>query len=164
MRALEQRERLRPAQPVIGHVVGVFRIGPRKPSILLAARQHDVAPQVAPRKVETHPADRIVHRKRRFVARLPHVDVIAALLLIILQQFGPVELHPGVQRDGFEPIGIHRLLLGAGGQRHQPRDRRKQETHTIFHNCLRFFYSTSSTVKNHATGLSSGTMPKFSSP
>ena len=110
----------RPAIVVEGNVVRVFRIGPGLDRALLLAREDDVAAQIPARHVVAHPADRIVDRSGIRIPGIEHIDVIAPVALVVLQQFGAVLRDPGLKRLGLELLGRDGLLLGAGGQRQQP--------------------------------------------
>ena len=157
------------AVAVIRHVMGVFGEGPELIGFRSAAREGDVAAQVAAREIELHPADRIVHRFGIGIASLKHIDVIAALGLVIFQQFGMLLRHIRFEGLILELVVRLGLIFGTGGQQRDAGCREVQKTGDQFHISLNgsffgFVHSTDSTVKYHATGLSRGIVVKYLSP
>ena len=170
---LDQRSReALAAIAVIGHVTGVFGERPYLMGLVRTAREDDVAAQVAARKVERHPADRVADRSRLHIAGIEDVHVIAAVGLVVFQQLGAMLLHPRFERHILELVERFGLLLRAGTEQQQTGRRKAQGTqfhisshsHSFSIGCRLRTYSTLSTVKNHAIGLSRGIVPKFRSP
>ena len=81
-------------------------------------------------------------------------------------------LHPRFERHILELVERFGLLLRAGTEQQQTGRRKAQGTqfhisshsHSFSIGCRLRAYSTLSTVKNHAIGLSRGIVPKFRSP
>ena len=167
--ALDQSGVRGAAIAVIRHVMGVFGEGPELIGFRSAAREGDVTAQVAAREIELHPADRIVHWFGIGIASLKHIDVIAALGLVIFQQFGMLLRHIRFEGLILELVVRLGLIFGTGGQQRDAGCREVQKTGDQFHISLNgsffgFVHSTDLTVKYHATGLSRGIVVKYLSP
>ena len=121
------------AVAVVRHIVRVFSEGAHLMRLGGTAREDDVAAQVAARKVERHPADRIADRRRVHVARLQHIDIIAAVGLVVLDQLGTVLVHPRLESLVLEPIERLGLLLRTGGKQQHGHRRQIPYTGIQFH-------------------------------
>ena len=108
---------------VKGHVMGVFGESPGQSGRIGVAREDDVAGQIAPREVERHPDRLLADRVQRLVACLDHVDIIAAVGLVVLNQIGPVLGHPRFERLILELNVRFVFVFRAGCQRQKAGNR-----------------------------------------
>ena len=153
---------------VIGDVVCIFGEGIDQFGFDGPARQHDIAVQVAPRKVEPHPAGRIADRfdRGKILSGLEDFDVIVAFGLKVAQQVLAVLGHPCFQGLVLELVVGFGLLLGTRCQQQHSDYGEIEQTgdqlHILFCDSKSTFsyHSTASTVKNHATGLWRGMVLK----
>ena len=103
--------------------MGVFGESPGQSGRIGVAREDDVAGQIAPREVERHPDRLLTDRVQRLVAGLDHVDIIAAVGLVVLNQIGPVLGHPRFERLILELNVRFVFVFRAGCQRQKAGNR-----------------------------------------
>ncbi len=110
-----------------------------------------------------HPAGLLADGRTVGIARIEHIDVIAALLLQIARQIGTVLGNPRLERHALEVVVRFADLAGTRGQKERSGRHEADATHQGSH--IRIgFHSTLLTVKKMAIGLSRGTRLKFSFP